>query len=95
MKYESVWKVSGVVTEKRVVTSPKNPNWRMNVAKVMTLGSTFEVQIEDETQFNSIEPTHEYVMGGGLSMVQDRIRLVANVVNRVDADGKPVGSKVA
>lgn len=85
MKYESVWKVSGVIVEKRIVTSPKNPTWHMNVAKIATLGSTFEVQIDDETQFQSLKDSAEYEIGGNLVVVQDRIRLVASIVKEAKA----------
>ncbi|QDU55858.1 hypothetical protein [Aeoliella mucimassa] len=75
MGFISIWQIKGVVSEVRELTSQKNPNWRGYVAKIQTLGSTFEVNVEDETTWKSLETGAGYDFSGNLTNNNGRIRL--------------------
>lgn len=47
------WIISGIVTERRELTSQKNASWRGYAVKVASLGATFDLQVTPE-QFATI-----------------------------------------
>ena len=47
------WIISGIVTERRELTSSKNASWRGYAVKVASLGATFDLQVTAD-QFNQI-----------------------------------------
>ena len=47
MHLEAGWKIIGVVTEVRELTSPKNEAWRGYVCKVATFGLAAEIQLTE------------------------------------------------
>lgn len=57
------WKISGIVTECRELTSQKNASWRGYAVKVASLGATFDLQVTAE-QFNQIAQGEMLVFNG-------------------------------
>lgn len=53
MLLSAEWIISGIVTERRELTSSKNASWRGYAVKVASLGATFDLQVTVE-QFNKL-----------------------------------------
>jgi hypothetical protein len=78
MLLSASWKISGIVSERRELTSDKNKSWRGYVVKVASLGTTFEVQV-DKRQYEELTPGqllqldgHFEDQGGRQKLVVDR-----------------------
>lgn len=71
------WGMYGLLAEKRELKSSKNIDWRGYVAKVQTLGSTFEVTIPTREQYDSLVPGNYYQCSGEFEEQAGRLRLIA------------------
>lgn len=63
MLLSAEWKISGIVTERRELTSQKNASWRGYAVKVASLGATFDLQVTPE-QFDDIAQGEMLVFTG-------------------------------
>lgn len=69
------WQMMGIVGELRELKSPKNKDWRGYVVKLQTLGSTFEVQAEED-QYKKIKEGEAYALQGIFEDQGGRLRLI-------------------
>ena len=42
------WSITGLIVERRVLTSKNNPDWSQPIVKVQTMGDTFDVSCAKE-----------------------------------------------
>ncbi len=49
------WRITGIIVELRELKSRKNEDWRGYIAKVASLGATFELQLRREDFANVAE----------------------------------------
>jgi hypothetical protein len=76
-EYRSAWQIIGMVVGRRELTSPKNPSWRGYVAKVATIGSTFEVNVTADT-FGMLMDQVAYDFSGRFEDRSGRLTLIAD-----------------
>ena len=72
MAYESTFKISGDVTDRRELTSDKNKAWRGYVVKVAVVGATLEVAVNEE-QFKSIGVGESITVAGRIDRRGDGV----------------------
>jgi hypothetical protein len=70
------WTGTGVVTERRTLTSPKNKDWKGWALKVATLGATLDVSV-DEAMFKQIGEGQQVELAGRFEVRDSIPRLVA------------------
>ena len=73
--FSAHWSVSGVVVEARELTSKKNPDWRGHIAKVASLGHTFELQLNAE-QFKGVHSGEQMLFKGRFEDQKGYLRLI-------------------
>lgn len=77
MMLQANWIISGIVTERRELTSEKNKSWRGYVCKLASLGATFEIQLTPE-QYNQLADGQMTEMRGRFDEQQGRQRFVCD-----------------
>lgn len=69
----------GELVGKRIVTSPKQPDWKLFVWKVAAKGSTLEVQVEESDYERGIVEG-AYTIAGAVVVEANRTKLVARKI---------------
>ena len=75
----AAWKMSGVVSEVRVITSPKNASWKGYAVKLQTLGATYELSLTEEL-FATVAQGDQIDAAGGFEEFGGRVKFIAKNV---------------
>lgn len=77
LQLSASWSIVGIVVEARELTSQKNKNWKGYVAKVASLGATFELQLSVE-QYRQLAAGQMLAFTGRFEEQSGRQRLVCD-----------------
>ena len=83
----ATWKIAGLVSERRELTSPKNATWRGYIVKVASLGRTFELTVSDR-DFGTLGEGQVVTATGHFDEIGGRLKLIADKIQQVQ-QGKP------
>ncbi len=92
MHLEAQWKIIGVVTEVRELTSPKNESWRGYVCRVATFGLAAEIQLTEEL-FRRIVSGSYLEFHGRFQDMKGILKLVCESFKEAEPDNRKPVSK--
>lgn len=81
---KAAFEIVGQLVATRVVTSAKQPDWKLYVLKIGTMGSTLEVEVTP-TEFERVTMDSAYAIRGKITDQGGRMKLVAQDIKLMSA----------
>jgi hypothetical protein len=75
----ATFELVGELVDRRIVTSPKAPDWKLHIWKIASKGSTFEVEVPI-AEFDRGIVDGAYAIVGKITGEGGRTKLVAQVI---------------
>jgi hypothetical protein len=82
----AAFELVGELSDRRIVTSPKAPDWKLHVWKICSKGSTFEVEVPIADYERGIVDG-AYALAGKITVESGRTKLVAQKITPLPLKG--------